>query len=213
MATLVEIAGQLVAAHAAGNKLSTEELLFEIGRVHAALKKLEDGTLIEEGAEVKAPLTVEEAFRKHEIFCMICGKGGFRTLTRHLNTVHQLKPGAYRKQFGIPSGQALSARSYSESRRQMALDRGLANNLAKAREVRMANFEARKEAATGPEQAKAPARTKAPAKVPAKVQARYRPRPKPGNNSGGSRLWPDSLAPAPCALHHAKLDSKTQNTK
>jgi predicted transcriptional regulator len=168
MATLVEIAGQLVAAHAASNKLSIEELLLEIGKVHAALKKLEDGVLIEEGAEVKAPLTAKEAFRKHEIFCMICGKGGFRTLTRHLNTAHQLKPGAYRKQFGIPSSQALSAKSYSESRRQMALERGLGDNLAKARKVRMANFEARKEPAAGPVKHEAPAKAKAPVKAKAK---------------------------------------------
>lgn len=157
----MKIAGQLVAAHAAGNQLAIEELLLEIGQVHAALKKLEDEVLIEEAIEVKAPLTLKEAFRKHKVFCMICGKGGFRTLTRHLNTAHQLKPGAYRKQFGIPSGQALSARSYSESRQQMALEHGLAGNLVEARKVRMANYEARKEAAARPDKAKAPAKAKA----------------------------------------------------
>jgi predicted transcriptional regulator len=171
MATLVEIAGQLVAAHAARNKLSINELLLEISKVHAALKTLEGEVLIEEGAEVKASLTATEAFRKHEVFCMICGKGGFRTLTRHLNTVHQLKPGAYRKQFGIPSNQSLSARSYSESRRQMALDLGLSDNLAKARQVKMANFRAREEAAT---------RT---AKTPVKVKAAGQS--KAGKNPGG----------------------------
>lgn len=163
MATLVEIAGQLVAAHAAGNQLTIDELLLEIGTVHAALKKLEDGVLIEKAAEVRAPLTVKEAFRKHEVFCMICGKGGFKTLGRHLSSSHQQKPGAYRKQFGIPSSQSLSAKSYSESRRQMALDRGLSDNLAKARKVRMANFEARKEAAARPGKAKAPTKVKTPA--------------------------------------------------
>ena len=34
-----------------------------------------------------------------------------KTLTRHLNMVHTMKPGAYRKQFGIPSKQSLTARS------------------------------------------------------------------------------------------------------
>jgi predicted transcriptional regulator len=170
MATLVEIAGQLVAAHAAVNQLSTEELLLEIGKVHAALKNLENGTLLEETGEIKTPMTVKEAFRKHEVVCMICGKGGFRTLTRHLGTSHQLKPGAYRKQFDIPSGQALSARSYSESRRQMALDRGLGDNLAKARKVRMAGIEARKKAAARPEPAKAATKTMAPARAKAKAR-------------------------------------------
>jgi predicted transcriptional regulator len=169
MATLIEIAGQLVAAHTAGHQMTIEDLLLEIGKVYAALKKLDDGVLTMESTEVKAPLTVKEAFRKHEVVCMICGKGGFRALTRHLNSSHQLKPGAYRKQFGIPSGQALAARSHSESRREMALERGLADNLAKAREVRMANFEARKEAATGTEKARTdPTKAKVPDKAKAK---------------------------------------------
>jgi predicted transcriptional regulator len=44
-----------------------------------------------------------------------------------------MKPTEYRKQFDIPRTQPLAARSYSESRRQMAVDRGLGENLAKAR--------------------------------------------------------------------------------
>jgi len=166
MATLVEIAGQLVAAHATSTKLTTEELILEISKVHAALQALESGQVVDGGAETKPTLTVKEAFKKHEVVCMVCGKGGFRTLARHLSTAHQLKPSAYKKQFGIPSKQPLSAKSYSESRKQMALDRGLADNLAKAREVRMANIEAKKVVPAAPTKAKAPVKPKAPAKAP-----------------------------------------------
>jgi predicted transcriptional regulator len=155
MATLVEIAGQLVASHAASSKLTTEELLLELAKVHAALVNLEAGQSVEASEEAKPALTLKEAFRKNEVVCMVCGKGGFKTLTRHLSTAHQMKPGGYKKQFGIPSKQSLSAKSYSESRKQMALDRGLADNLAKAREVRMANIEAKKAAPV--KAAKAPA--------------------------------------------------------
>ena len=172
MATLVEIAGQLVAAHATSSNLTTEELILEIGKVHAALKALESGQVVEGGEEAKPSMTVKEAFRKNEVVCMVCGKGGFKTLARHLSTAHQMKPSAYKKQFGIPSKQALSAKSYSEARRAMALDRGLADNLAKAREVRMANIEAKKAAPTKTTKAKALAPAKAPkAKAPAKVKA------------------------------------------
>jgi len=66
---------------------------------------------------------------------LICGKA-MKTLTRHLKTAHDLKPGQYRKQFGIPSKQSLAAKSYSESRRQMAIDRGLGDKLALARAAR-----------------------------------------------------------------------------
>lgn len=144
MATLVEIAAELVAAHAKSVKLSTEELLLEISKVHAALKKLEAGEEVKTGEEVKPALSASQAFKKNEIICLVCGKGGFKTLARHLSTAHQMKPGAYKKQFGIPRDQALSAKAYSESRRKMAQERGLADNLAKAREVRMANIETKK---------------------------------------------------------------------
>src|SRR5580692_3779129 len=141
MATLVEIAGQLVAAHATSSKLTTEEILLELGKVHAALVNLEAGQSAEASEEAKPALTLKEAFRKNEVVCMVCGKGGFKTLTRHLSTAHQMKPREYKKQFGIPTKQPLSAKSYSEARRAMALDRGLADNLALARSVRMANIE------------------------------------------------------------------------
>ena len=174
MATLVEIVAQLVAAHATSSKLTTEELILEIGKVHSALKALESGQVVESGEEAKQTLTVKEAFKKNEVVCMVCGKGGFKTLARHLSTAHQMKPGAYKKQFGIPSKQPLSAKSYSEARRVMAVDRGLAGNLAKAREIRMANIEAKKAVPAKAAKEKAPAKAaktvKAPAKTP-KVKA------------------------------------------
>ena len=57
-------------------------------------------------------------------------------LTRHLKTAHGMTPGEYRKQFDIPRTQSLAARAYSEKRRQMAIDRGLGDKLAKARAAR-----------------------------------------------------------------------------
>jgi len=75
---------------------------------------------------------------------MICNKGGFKTLTRHLSTVHSLKPGQYRKMFGIKSTQKLAAKSFSETMAKAALDRGQVEILAKAREKRKANTEAKK---------------------------------------------------------------------
>lgn len=179
MATLVEIAAQIVASHASSTPMTSDQLIFEIGKVHNALKNLEAGQSVEGVEEAKPSVTVKDAFKKGEVVCMVCGKGGFKTLARHLSTAHGLKPGEYKKQFGIPSKQALSAKNYSEARRKMAQDRGLADNLAKAREVRMANIEAKKAApgksakpakAAKPTQAAKPAKAVKPAK-PVKAAA------------------------------------------
>ena len=89
---------------------------------------------------------------------MICGKGGMKTLARHLAQMHNMKPGAYRKQFGIPSSQPLTAKNFSEARKRMARERGLADNLAKARAVRAEKLKAKKAPTTKPAKA-AKART------------------------------------------------------
>jgi hypothetical protein len=55
-----------------------------------------------------------------------------------------MKPGEYKREFGIPREQALTAKNFSDARRKMAQDRGLADNLAKAREVRAAKLRTQK---------------------------------------------------------------------
>ena len=78
------------------------------------------------------------SIKKNEVVCLLCNKGGFKTLTRHLTTAHQIKPKDYKKQFGIPAKQSLSAKSLTESRKQSAKERGLGENLVKYREAKAA---------------------------------------------------------------------------
>jgi len=140
--SLLELTANIVSSHASVSEMSGEDLLLELQKVHIALQKLE-GETIEgmEKAEGKGPaMSVKKAFQPDQVCCMICGKAGMKTLARHLAQVHGLKPGEYRKQFGIPSSQALTARNFSEARRRMAQEKGLADNLAKARAVRAAKL-------------------------------------------------------------------------
>jgi len=139
MATLLEMATEIVAAHASTSAMSKEELIAEISSVYQALASLEKGETVAEATPAEAALSkadVKKSIGKDKIKCLICGES-MKTLTRHLKTKHDLKPGQYKKQFGIPSSQSLAAKSYSETRRQMALDRGLPDILAKARAARM----------------------------------------------------------------------------
>lgn len=173
--TLLELTASIVSSHASMSEMTSEELLHEIEKVFTSLQKLEGtGTEAAVAAEAKVPaITLKKAFQADQVFCMLCGKGGMKTLTRHLAKVHGMKPGEYRKQFGIPSSQALTAKNFSEARRKMAQDRGLADNLAKAREIRAAKIEARKAQPEKPVRAKAAKAEKAakPAKAkPAKTR-------------------------------------------
>lgn len=146
--SLLELAANIVSSHASVSEMSTEELIEEIQKVHAMLQKLETGS--PEAAapdEPKGPaITLKKAFQADQVSCMICGKGGMKTLARHLAQAHNMKPGEYRKQFNIPRDQALTAKNFSESRKKMAKERGLAENLAKARAVRAAKIKSEKAA-------------------------------------------------------------------
>jgi predicted transcriptional regulator len=151
-ATILELTTDIVTSHASVTAMSTEELIQEIQKVYNTLSGLERGESAETASEgTKAPaLTLKKAFQADQVVCMICGKGGMKTLARHLAQMHDMKPGAYRKQFGIPSSQALTARNFSEARKRMARERGLADNLAKARAIRAAKLKAKKAPAAKP---------------------------------------------------------------
>lgn len=142
MSTLLDLTAEIVKAHAGTTQMKSEELLQELQKVHALLQALEGGAA-PSVEEAKPTLTLKQAFRKDEVICMVCGKGGMKTLTRHLKIAHDLKPGQYRKQFGIPRSQSLTAKSFSEARKKSAIERGLGDKLAKAREVRAANLKSK----------------------------------------------------------------------
>jgi len=134
MATTTELAAQILSAHLAKTEMTKDEMFAELSELHNTLTGLERGELItEEQPSTEEPaVSHKKAFGKDKIYCMICGKG-FKTLSRHLRTAHDTTPKDYRSQFDIPRSQSLAAKNYSESRRKMAVDRGLADNLAKAR--------------------------------------------------------------------------------
>jgi predicted transcriptional regulator len=140
MATILEMAADIVAAHASTTNMTKEELVAELSEVYNTLNNLEKGAIDNDGSaeECGPAVSRKKAFGKDNIYCMICGKG-FKTLSRHLKTSHEMSASAYRKQFDIPRSQSLAAKSYSDKRRQMAIDRGLGEKLAKARAARSKN--------------------------------------------------------------------------
>ena len=167
-ASLIQLTADIVSSHATATSMSSDDLIQEIGKVFSLLKQLEAQGSIEGGEAAAEPvITFKQAFKKDQVVCMICGKGGFKTLTRHLGKAHDLKPGQYRKQFNIPSSQALTAKNYSESRRQAANENNLAANLEKARAVRAAKKDTAK-----PQKAKAAAKPAKAVKAVKTVKAK-----------------------------------------
>jgi len=136
MATLLEMAKDIVIAHATTTPMSKEDLLKEIQEVYTALSALEKGVDIVAEAEVveevKPAISVKKSIGKNTITCILCGES-MKTLSRHLMAKHNMSAKDYRKEFGIPRTQALAAKAYSETRKQMAIESGLGEKLAAAR--------------------------------------------------------------------------------
>jgi len=142
MGTMVEAVAQIVAAHASRRPMTADDIISELNQVHATLVSLENTHTLPP-PEAPPALSIKQAFKKSEVICMVCGRGGMQTLTRHLR-IHGLKPNQYREMFGIPRSQALTAKDFSAARRAMTISRGLADNLVKARAVKAANHSAKK---------------------------------------------------------------------
>jgi len=84
--SLVELTANIVSSHASGSQISRDELIQEINDVYNALKQLESNipAVLEEEIPTGPVLTFKKAFQNDQVGCMICGKTGFKTLTRHL---------------------------------------------------------------------------------------------------------------------------------
>ena len=151
MATLLELAVSIVESHASSTVMTIDQVVREIQKVYGALRSIEAGdeVAVTPAEVVKPAIKPSDSIKKNEVICLVCGKGGMKTLGRHLLKAHNMKHGEYKKRFGIPSKQVLAAENFSESRKRMARERGMADVLAKARKVRMANILAKKEISVG----------------------------------------------------------------
>jgi len=135
---LVELTAEIVSAHASVNEMKKEDLLDEMQAVFQKLCSLA-GSVSEEGEaapqEVKPTIPMSKAFGADKVYCLVCGKA-FTTLKKHIMVSHQLTPKDYRKQFGVPTKTPLVARKYSEAKKKIAQEKGLAAKLAEGRKKR-----------------------------------------------------------------------------
>ena len=137
---IVELTTEIVSAHASVNEMTREDLLDEIQAVFQKLNSLVGAEGEVSGSvaqEVKPAIPLDAAFGAEKVFCMECGKG-FTTLKKHIAVSHQMTPKEYRKAFGVPSKTPLVARKYSEAKRKIAQDKGLAAKLAEGRKKKKA---------------------------------------------------------------------------
>ncbi|MEN6439109.1 MAG: MucR family transcriptional regulator [Syntrophobacter sp.] len=149
MATkLLEIAASIVKAQASVGKVSSEEIEQSLMRTFLVLQRMQNaeqqGILLDspEGFTVeisaqKEPETPDprDSIRESRIVCLECGIEMKQLTKKHLGS-HGLTPRDYKKKWGFPMRQSLSAKSLSRARSRAAKKRGLPENLVKFQEER-----------------------------------------------------------------------------
>lgn len=122
--TIAELTAQIVSSSASKKEMGKDEIVAMIKEVSAELKAID--APVEEVPVTTEPVATEPimkpmaSIKKNEIICLICGKGGFKTLTRHLRKDHGIEPKDYKKQFGIPAKVSLMSKDYATTRAELA---------------------------------------------------------------------------------------------
>jgi predicted transcriptional regulator len=101
-------------------------------QVHDKFIQLQGGTVPSEasssaeaaGPQHEPPVKPRNSVRKNDVVCLECGKT-FKTLKRHIRSVHGMDENAYKARWDLPDSMKLVAKNYSEQRSQMAKDLGL----------------------------------------------------------------------------------------
>jgi predicted transcriptional regulator len=120
----IELTAQIVSAYVGNNSVPTAEIANLIGQVHAALKRVSGGQLVESAEPVKPAVPVKRSINSDFIVCLEDGKK-FKSLKRHLRSRYSMTPEQYRDKWGLPPDYPMVAPNYAAARSQLAKQMGL----------------------------------------------------------------------------------------
>jgi predicted transcriptional regulator len=119
---LLQLASDIVSAHASNNALPADQLPKLIQQVYSAL-----ATAQQSAAAPSRPdpaVSVRASVHQDHLVCLDCGKH-FSMLKRHLMREHQLTPDQYRQRWQLPPTYPIVAPAYAKTRSAMAKRIGL----------------------------------------------------------------------------------------
>lgn len=120
---LIDLTADIVSAHAENNTIAAADLPTLIQSVYAALAGLGQVAAPEEQL-LEPAVSVRSSIKPDTIACLECGLK-FKTLKRHLSSVHGLAPAAYRDRWNLKSDYPMIAPSYAAVRSKLAVKAGL----------------------------------------------------------------------------------------
>lgn len=145
---LFEIAAEIVQAQSLIDTVSLDQIENALIKTFSTLQKMQKaeeegttldllGTIAGIAAAEKSPEEIEpkNSIQEDKVICLECGAHMKQLTAKHLSS-HELSIREYKRKWGFPLKQSLSARSLSRERSRAAKKRGLPENLLKYREER-----------------------------------------------------------------------------
>ena len=124
-AQLAEITTAIVSAYVSHNTIASSDLASLIGNVAQAMAKVGAPAELPAAEEKHEPVvSIRSSIKPDHLVCLICGQQQ-KMLKRHLFVAHELTPAEYRERFGLNRDYPMTAATYTEQRRAVALRTGL----------------------------------------------------------------------------------------
>ena len=124
---LQSMAAEVVAAFVSRNEVPAEELPALIETVYDSLEDLAEGR----GAKPDPAVPIRQSVTRSHIVCLEDGKK-FKTMKRHLRTVHNMSPAEYREKWGLRRDYPIVAPRYAAQRSELAKAAGLGRDRGRA---------------------------------------------------------------------------------
>jgi predicted transcriptional regulator len=189
---LYEIAADIIEAQATMGPMTPDALEQTLSRVFVTLQRMkmaEDGGMLMDETKPETPEEIPEkidpksSIQDNKVICLECGAEMRQLTPNHLSS-HGLTMREYKKKYGFPLKQSLSAKSLSKARSKAAKKRGLPEKLLRFQEQRKqqkmdaAVLEGHTEPIIGAPEVKSSVKRKAKTKAPVKAPVRRRTKKK-----------------------------------
>lgn len=113
---LINLTSDIVSSYVGNNEVGPDEVTNLIGSVHSAI--VDAAGAQQRPVHPISAVPIEKSIEQDHIFCLECGRK-FRTLKRHITSVHAMTEKEYRNRWSLPDTYPMIAPSYLELRKKL----------------------------------------------------------------------------------------------
>lgn len=128
---VIEWVVEIVSSYVSNNSVPTAELPALLNNVHESLRKISVGQEEQPRQPPSPAVPIRKSIADDHLVCLEDGKS-FKSLKRHLQTVHGMTPDQYRERWSLGRDYPMVAPAYAKARSALAKGMGLGASRRKA---------------------------------------------------------------------------------